>query len=123
MVANKSSNPNTKEPLAEIFSHLGRPCAVPLILVLGQQSYNPGVHELRRKIGSNVSKSEISKCINNLISLGLVQKSGHVVSNPEAGYRLTRVGQEFYRHIIQMRYWAEKGKNFIDHTAYNVSAI
>ena len=123
MVANKSSNPNSKEPLTDILFHLGRPCAVPLILALGQQSYNPSVQELRQKIGSNVSKSEISKCLTSLVSLGLVQKTGHTISNPESGYRLTLIGQEFYRHIIQMRYWAEKGKNLTDNAAYNVSAI
>lgn len=123
MVANTSSTPNTKEPLTEIFFQLGRPCAIPLILALGQQSYNPSIPELRQKIGSSVSKSEISKCLTNLASLGLVQKTGHAISNPEVGYRLTLIGQEFYRHIIQMRYWAEKGKNFIDHAPYNVSAI
>jgi DNA-binding HxlR family transcriptional regulator len=123
MVANKSSNPNTKEPLTEIFFNLGRPCAVPLILALGQQSYNPSIPELRQKIGSTVSKSEISKCLTNLVSLGLVQKTGHAVSNPELGFRLTLIGQEFYRHIIQMRYWAEKSKNFTNHAQYNVSVI
>jgi len=50
MVANKSFNPNSKEPLTEIFSQLGHPCAVPVILALGEQSYKHGVKELKQKI-------------------------------------------------------------------------
>ncbi|MFW9889558.1 MAG: winged helix-turn-helix transcriptional regulator [Candidatus Thorarchaeota archaeon] len=113
MLANKSSKPSRTEPLAGIFSQLGRPCAVPVILALGEQAYNPSVHEIRQKLGPvngrGVSKSVISNCISNLTMLGLVQRTDHAISNPEAGYRLTRIGQEFYRHIIQMRYWADRG--------------
>nr|KXH70589.1 MAG: hypothetical protein AM325_15640 [Candidatus Thorarchaeota archaeon SMTZ1-45] len=111
--------------MSEIFSQLGRTCAVPVILTLGERTYNPSVRELRQKIGSNngrnVSKSEISKCLANLTALGLVKRTDQVLSNPEAGYSLTNIGQEFYRHIIQMRYWAEKGNNFSDPTS-NISA-
>jgi len=115
MVANKSFNPNSKEPLTEIFSQLGHPCAVPVILALGERTYNPDVKELKQKIGSSkgmsVSKSELSKCLTNLASIGLVQRADPPTSNHEASYSLTNIGQEFYRHIIQMRYWAEKGNN------------
>ena len=126
MIANKLSHPNKKEPLTEIFTQLGRTCAVPVILALGERTYNPSVQELRQKIGSNnglnVSKSEVSKCLTNLTALGLVKRTDHVLSNPDAGYSLTNIGQEFYRHIIQMRYWAEKGNNFSDPTTSNISA-
>jgi len=118
MITNKSSNPSKTEPLAGIFSQLGRPCAVPVILVLGEQAYNPSVHEIRQKLGSvngrGVSNSLISSCLSNLTMLGLVQRTDHATSNPEAGYSLTRIGQEFYRHIIQMRYWAERGNGFTE---------
>ncbi len=126
MTNNNSSYPNKKEPLTEIFSQLGRTCAIPVVLALGERAYNPSVQELRLKIGSNtgmnVSKSEISKCLTNLTTLGLVERTDQAISTPEAGYGLTNIGQEFYRHIIQMRYWAEKRINFTDSTINNVSA-
>jgi DNA-binding HxlR family transcriptional regulator len=126
MTAIKSSHPNKKEPLTEIFSQLGRTHAIPVVLALGEQAYNPSFQELRQKIGSNngtnVTKSEISKCLTNLTTLGLVKKTDHVNSNSEAGYSLTNIGQEFYRHIIQMRYWAGKRINFTDFTISNKSA-
>ena len=126
MIANKSSNPSKKEPLTEIFSQLGHPCAVPVILALGERTYNPGVKELRQKIGSgkgmSVSKSQLSKCLTSLSSIGLVQRTDHPTSSPDAGYSLTHIGQEFYRHIIQMRYWAEKSNNNAESTTSDVSA-
>lgn len=126
MVANKSFNPNSKEPLTEIFSQLGHPCAIPVILALGEQSYKHDVKELRQKIGPStgmsVSKSQLSKCLTNLASIGLVQRADHPTSNPEVSYNLTYIGQEFYRHIIQMRYWAEKANNNNESTDSNVTA-
>jgi len=126
MIANKSSNQTKKEPLTEIFSQLGHPCAVPVILALGERTYNPGVKELRQKIGSgkgtSVSKSQLSKCLTNLASIGLVERNDHPTSGLDAGYSLTHIGQEFYRHIIQMRYWAERGNNNTVSTTSDVSA-
>ncbi|NHI84330.1 MAG: transcriptional regulator [Candidatus Thorarchaeota archaeon] len=126
MTASKSSNPILKDPLEEIFSHLGRPCAVSLILALGERAHNAGVREIRRIIDSSgtkaASESTLTKCLTELATLGLVQRTEHEESPSEAGYSLTHVGREIYRHILQIRHWAELTSNGTDDIESNVSA-
>lgn len=126
MITSKSSNPESKEPLTEMLSHLGRPCAVPLIIALGERAYNTGVRELRQKLdsgsGKSLSESAISKCLTDLTALGLVQRTDHADSFLESRYSLTHVGQEIYKHILQMRHWAENVVRLNDLYTSNVSA-
>lgn len=126
MIATKSSTQITKEPLEEFFTQLGRPCSVPLILALGERAHNAGIHELRRTIGTRVgrttSESTVTKCLADLTELGLVQRTDHAESPPKAGYTLTYVGREIYRHILQIRRWAELTSDGTDIVENNVSA-
>jgi DNA-binding HxlR family transcriptional regulator len=112
MNVDKESQTKTREPLTEIFSHLGRPFSVPLIFALGERSYNTNVHELRESLDSTVGKklsvSTISKCLSDLAGLGLVEGPAHTESTPFAEYCLTITGKQVYRHLIQMRHLAER---------------
>jgi len=109
MNVSKETNSNTNSPVVEMFSHLGRPCAVPLIFALGELSYNIDVHELRNHIGMSAGKklstSTISKCLSDLEQIGLVEGGAQAVKNAE--YSLTATGQQLYRHLLQIRHLAE----------------
>ena len=109
-----------------MLSHLGRPCAVPLIIALGERTYNTGVRELRQRLGpgsgKSLSESAISKCLTGLTVLGLVQRTDHANSFLESGYSLTYAGQEIYKHILQMRHWAENCVRLNDLYTSNISA-
>ncbi|MFX1368326.1 MAG: winged helix-turn-helix transcriptional regulator [Promethearchaeota archaeon] len=126
MTTNESSSPKTKEPLIEIFSYLGRPCAVPIITALGERSYNACVRELRKKLdlsnGKNPSESAISKCLTDLTMLGLVHSADQDESPSEIRYSLTRTGQEVYKHILQMRPLAENSNILNDFFTGDVTA-
>jgi DNA-binding HxlR family transcriptional regulator len=108
----KVDQPNTHAQLIEIFSHLGRPCTVPLIFALGERSYSTNVHELREcfdlSVGKKPSVATVSKCLSDLAGLGLVEGPVHTESTPLAEYCLTVTGQQVYRHLVQMRHLAEQ---------------
>ena len=111
MNVDKTYRQYTTSPLSEIFSHLGKPCAVPLILALGGRSYNIDVREIRNNIhlshGMKPSETTISKCLSDLTRLGVVEGTEHAKSPMKAEYSLTSKGQELYRHLIQIRHLTE----------------
>lgn len=113
MKSSKHIHTNQTEPLVEMFIHLGRPHAVPLILTLGERASNADIREIRSSISASdrtrVSEDTISKCLSGLASVGLVRESVHTHSPSRAEYSLTDSGQEVYRHLLQMRYLAENG--------------
>jgi DNA-binding HxlR family transcriptional regulator len=112
MNVSKSNEPNTTSPLIEMFSHLGRPCTVPLIFALGERSYNTNVHELRNSIdlseGKRLSETKISKCLSDLTQIGLVEGIVHADSPLKPEYCLTSKGQQLYKHLLQIRFMAER---------------
>lgn len=121
MNVSKSNESNTTSPLIEMFSHLGRPCTVPLIFALGERSYEIDVRELRKSIdmsgGKRVSEATISKCLSDLTQIGLVEGSVYAHKDLRSEYSLTWMGQQLYRHLLQMRHLAERAsseKNFVD---------
>jgi DNA-binding HxlR family transcriptional regulator len=121
MTVNKSNESNTSSPLTEMFSHLGRPCTVPLIIALGERSYNADVRELRNSIdlssGKKLSESTISKCLLDLTQIGIVEGIAHAHTPAKAEYSLTSAGQQLYRHLLQIRHLAERASletNFLD---------
>lgn len=121
MNVNRMNESNISSPLTEMFSHLGRPCTVPLIIALGERSYNTDVHELRNSIdsssGKKLSVSTISKCLSDLTQIGIVEGTVHEHSPPKAEYSLTYAGQQLYRHLLQIRHLAERApleNNFHD---------
>ena len=121
MNVSKATDSNTSSPLTEMFSHLGRPCTVPLIFALGERSYNANIRELRNSIdmsdGKRLSESTISKCLTDLTQIGLVEGTEHAHSPPKAEYCLTSTGQQLYRHLLQIRHLAERASsepNFLD---------
>ena len=107
MNVSKTNEPNSNSPMIEMFSHLGNSCTVPLIFALGENSYTSNISDLRRSISYNdgirVSDSKISRCLSNLTQIGLVEETVH--SNPQlkAEYYLTSMGQQLYRHLLQIR--------------------
>ncbi len=112
MILGETTHYKTTEPLTEIFSHLGRACTVPLIFALGERSYNIDVRELQESIdsisGRRLNESTISKCLTDLIGLGLVEGTMRAPSAAIAEYCLTSTGQQIYRHLLQMRRLAER---------------
>ena len=111
MNVNRSDELNTTSPLTEMFSHLGRPCTVPLIFALGERSYNTDVRELRDNIdlsGKKLSESTISKCLSDLTQIGLVEGIVHSHTPSKSEYILTSAGQQLYRHLLQIRHLAER---------------
>jgi DNA-binding HxlR family transcriptional regulator len=107
-----SNESNTPSPLTEMFSHLGRPCTVPLIFALGERSYNTNIGELRNSIdlssGKKPSEATISKCLSDLTQIGIVEGITHAHSPLKAEYGLTSAGQQLYRHLLQIRHLAER---------------
>lgn len=121
MTVNRTNELNISSPLTEMFSHLGRPWTVPLIIALGERSYNTDVSELRNSIdtsnGKKLSISTISKCLSDLTQIGIVEGTVHVHPPPKAEYSLTLTGQQLYRHLLQIRHLAERAsleQNFTD---------
>jgi DNA-binding HxlR family transcriptional regulator len=121
MNVSKSNESNTTSPLIEMFSHLGRPCTVPLIFALGERSYNIDVRELRNSIdlsgGKRLSESTISRCLSDLTQIGLVEGTVHAHSPPKEGFSLTLKGQQLYKHLLQMRLLTERAyseQDFVD---------
>ncbi len=121
MTVNRTNELDISSPLTEMFSHLGRPWTVPLIIALGERSYNIDVRELRNSIdtssGKKLSVSTISKCLSDLTRIGIVEGTVHVHSPPRAEYGLTSAGQQLYRHLLQIRHLAERApleQNFTD---------
>jgi len=121
MNVSKTNEPNLKSPLIEMFSHLGRPCTVPVIFALGERSYNTDVRELRSSIdlnnGMRLSTATISKCLSNLTEIGLVEGTVHAHSPLRAEYCLTIKGQQLYKHLLQLRLLSERNyteQDFID---------
>jgi len=116
MNVSKSNEPNTTSSLIEMFSHLGNSCTVPLIFALGENSYNSDISELRRSIsysdGIHVSDSKISRCLSNLAQIGIVE--GTAQGNPQmkSEYSLTAMGQQLYKHLLQIRALTERA--FLD---------
>ncbi len=112
MNVSKTNQPNKTVPLQEMFSHLGRPCTVPLIFALGERSYNTDIHELRNSVGMSegkrLSEATISKCLSNLTEIGLVEGTVHAHSPLKAEYCLTSKGQQLYRHLLQIRLLTER---------------
>ncbi|TFG30903.1 transcriptional regulator [Candidatus Thorarchaeota archaeon] len=112
MVASKTNESNTSSPMSEMFSHLGRPCAVPLIFSLGERSYSTDIHELQSSInlssGKKLNSSTISKCLFDLTQIGLVEGTMHAQSPLKAEYWLTTTGQQLYKHLLQIRHLAER---------------
>jgi DNA-binding HxlR family transcriptional regulator len=112
MNVNKSNESNPPSPLTEMFSHLGRPCTVPLIFALGERSYNTNIGELRSSIdlsgGKKLSESTISKCLSDLTQIGIVEGVMDAQSPLKSEYSLTSAGQQLYRHLLQIRHLAER---------------
>jgi DNA-binding HxlR family transcriptional regulator len=112
MNVNRSNELNTTSPMTEMFSHLGRPCTVPLIIALGERSYNTDIRELRNNIdlssGKKLSESTISKCLSDLAQIGIVEGVVHQHSPSKSEYSLTSAGQQLYRHLLQIRHLAER---------------
>ncbi|MFW9908977.1 MAG: winged helix-turn-helix transcriptional regulator [Candidatus Thorarchaeota archaeon] len=112
MTVNRTNESDISSPLTEMFSHLGRPWTVPLIIALGERSYNTDVGELRNSIdssnGRKLSVSTISRCLSDLAQIGIVEGTVHAHSPPKAEYSLTSAGQQLYRHLLQIRHLAER---------------
>ncbi len=112
MNVSKSNESNTTSPLIEMFSHLGRPCTVPLIFALGDYSYNTNVRELRNSIdvlgGKKLSEATIAKCLSDLSQIGLVEGTVHAHSPPKEEFSLTLKGQQLYKHLLQIRSLTER---------------
>jgi DNA-binding HxlR family transcriptional regulator len=112
MNISKSNESNTTSPMIEMFSHLGRPCTVPLIFALGERSYNTNVRELRNSIdssgGKRISETTISKCLSDLTQIGLVEGPVHAHSPPKEEYSLTLMGQQLYKHLLRIRLLTEQ---------------
>ncbi|MFW9976074.1 MAG: winged helix-turn-helix transcriptional regulator [Candidatus Thorarchaeota archaeon] len=112
MNVSKTNESNKPVPLNEMFSHLGRPCTVPLIFALGERSYNIDIRELRSSIdmsdGKRLSEATISKCLSDLTQIGLVEGTVHAHSPSKAEYSLTSKGQQLYRHLLQIRLLTER---------------
>ena len=109
MNLSKGNETNTTSPVYEIFSQLGRPCAVPIIFALGERSYNTDIHELRNSIDSKkLTTTTISKCLSDLTAIGLVEGAAHAKSPSEAEYSLTSKGQQLYKHLLQIRFLSER---------------
>ena len=115
MILGETTHYKTTEPLTEIFSQLGRACTVPLIFALGERSYNIDVRELRESIdsgsGMRLNESTISRCLTDLVGLGLVERTMRTHSAPVAEYSLTSAGQQIYRHLLQIRHVAERAND------------
>jgi DNA-binding HxlR family transcriptional regulator len=117
MNVSKANETNTISPLGEMFSHLGRPCTVPLIFALGERSYSTNVQELRKSIdlgGKRVSEATVTKCLSGLTEIGLVVGSVHATSPPKEEFQLTSKGQQLYKHLLQLRHLAEKAPSEYD---------
>jgi DNA-binding HxlR family transcriptional regulator len=121
MNVSKSNESTTTSPLIEMFSHLGRSCSVPLILALGERSYNTDVRELRNSIdlsdGKKLSKTAISKCLSDLTQIGIVEGTVHAHSPPKEEFSLTLKGQQLYKHLLQIRSLTERAysdQDFVD---------
>lgn len=112
MNVNKTNEPSTTSPLIEMFSHLGRPCTVPLIFALGERSYNTDIRELRNSIdlnnGKRLSEATISKCLSDLTQIGLVEGTVQTHHPLRAEYSLTSKGQQLYKHLLQIRFLTER---------------
>ncbi len=112
MTVNRMNEPTITSPLTEMFSHLGRPWTVPLIIALGERSYNTDVRELRNSIdsssGKKLSVSTISKCLSDLTQIGIVEGIVQEHTPPKAEYSLTSAGRQLYRHLLQIRHLAER---------------
>ncbi len=115
MNVSKSNEPNSNLSLTEMFSHLGSSCTVPLIFALGENSYNSDISDLRRSIsysdGIHVSDSKISRCLSNLAQIGLVEGNVHTNPHPRTEYSLTSMGQQLYRHLLQIRALTERASS------------
>ncbi len=119
MNVSKSNESTIRSPMIEMFSHLGRPCTVPVIFALGERSYSTDVRELRNSIdlsdGKRLSAATISKCLSNLSEIGLVEGTVHAHSPPREEYCLTSKGQQLYKHLLQIRLLSERTfEDFID---------
>jgi DNA-binding HxlR family transcriptional regulator len=111
MNVSKANETNIISPIGEMFSHLGRPCSVPLIFALGERSYSTSIQELRKSIdldGKRVSEATVSKCLSGLTEIGVVVGTAHANSLPKEEFQLTSKGQQLYRHLLQLRHLAEK---------------
>ncbi|MFW9982627.1 MAG: winged helix-turn-helix transcriptional regulator [Candidatus Thorarchaeota archaeon] len=111
MNVSKSNETNKPSPLLEMFSHLGKPCTVPLIFALGERSYRTDIRELRDSIdlsGKKLSANTISKCLSGLTEIGIVERNVHAPSPPNEEYYLTSKGQQLYKHLLQLRFVAER---------------
>ena len=115
MILGETTHYKTTEPLTEIFSQLGRACSIPLIFALGERSYNIDVRELQESIdssgGRKLNESTISRCLSDLVEIGLVEGTMRAHSAPVAEYCLTSTGQQIYRHLLQIRHLAERANN------------
>ena len=112
MNVSKTNEPNSNSPMIEMFSHLGNSCTVPLIFALGENSYNSNISELRKSIsysdGIHVSDSKVSRCLSNLSQIGLVEGSVHNNPQMKSEYSLTAMGQQLYKHLLQIRSLTER---------------
>ena len=118
----KELETKSKEPLVEMFSHLGRPCAVPLILALGERSYNADVKQLGKSFDKKLSKATISKCLADLAGLGLVEGIAQEHSGQDVEYGLTDRGQQIYRHLLQIRHVVDNASTISTERAESISA-
>ena len=118
----KEQETKSNEPLVEMFSHLGRPCAVPLILALGERSYNADAKQLGKSFDNKLSKSTISKCLADLAGLGIVDGIAREHSAQDVEYSLTDMGLQIYRHLLQMRYVVENAAAYTDARPESISA-
>ncbi len=122
MMNGKSSEQANIQSMSGIFSQLGRPWTISLILALGERGSTNRLHEIQDKIGKmssrKVSENALLKCIEDLSQLGLVTKVVHEESPATEEYGLTNAGNEMYRHMIRMTLWDLDGSRD-GHTTYS----
>ena len=94
--------------MSEIYSQLGRPWAVSLILSLGERSTMNEFSEIQDGIRlqyGKVPETTLTKSLADLVRIGLVARAVHEESPPVVEYGLTQAGHEIYLHILQMSRW------------------
>jgi DNA-binding HxlR family transcriptional regulator len=122
MMNGNSSEQNYIQSMSGIFSQLGRPWTISLILALGERGSTNKLHELQDKIrkmsSRKIPENALLKCIEDLSQLGLVTRVVHEESPTVEEYGLTNAGNEMYRHMIRMTLWDLDGSSN-GHTTYS----
>ncbi|MFW9907021.1 MAG: winged helix-turn-helix transcriptional regulator [Candidatus Thorarchaeota archaeon] len=115
MINGNSSSKNITQSISEIFSQLGRPWTISLILALGERGSTHELHEIRDRIrlisSRKVPEATLHNCLSGLAEIGLVAEVVHEESPSITEYGLTNTGLETYRHIVRMGLWTFDGSN------------